>query len=46
MHIITEAWRIITLTAISWSAKCVISVDHVSSSDDYALKLTDNEKNE
>jgi hypothetical protein len=40
MHIITEAWRLVALTAISYSA--VFSVDHVGGNDNDALKRNGN----
>jgi hypothetical protein len=41
MHFITEAWRLITLTALkNCFVKSAFLPDHVSSNDDSAVKLS------
>jgi hypothetical protein len=45
MHLLAEPWRLITPTAIkNCFVKCYFSVDHVSSSDDSAVKLAKDEE--
>jgi hypothetical protein len=44
MHFIAEAWKLITPTTIkNCFVKCGFSNDHVSSNDDNAVKLTEDE---
>jgi uncharacterized protein YunC (DUF1805 family) len=45
LHLIAESWRLITLTTIkNYFVKCGFSIDHVSSKDDSAVKLTGGEE--
>jgi hypothetical protein len=45
VHIIAEAWGLITPTTIkNCFVKCGFSVDHVSSNDGNAMKLTEDEE--
>jgi hypothetical protein len=45
VHLIAEPWRLITPTAIkNCYVKCGFSTDHVSSNDDSAVKLTEDEE--
>jgi hypothetical protein len=45
MHIITEAWKLVALTAISCSAVFFLN-DHVGSNDNDALKFNGSEYSE
>ena len=44
MHFITGAWKLITIK--NYFCKCGFPVDHVYSSDDNELKLTEDDKND
>jgi hypothetical protein len=47
VHLMTETWRLITLTAIkNCFVKCDFLSDHVSSNEDSAVKLTEDEKDD
>jgi hypothetical protein len=47
MHFIAEAWGLITATTIkNCSVRCGFSIDHVSSNDESALKLTEDEEDD
>jgi hypothetical protein len=47
MHLIAEAWRLMTPTTIkNCFVKCGISIDHVRSNDDSAVKLTGGEEDD
>jgi hypothetical protein len=47
MHLIAEPWRLITSTIIKdCIVNCGFSIDHVSSSDDSAVKLTEDEEDD
>jgi hypothetical protein len=47
MHFTAEAWRLITPTTIkNWFVKCGFPNDHVSSNDDSAVKLKEDEEDD
>jgi hypothetical protein len=47
VHFIAEAWRLVTPTIIdNCFVKCGFSIDHVSSNDDSAVKLTVDEEDD
>jgi hypothetical protein len=47
LHFIAETWRLITPTTINnCFVKCGFSVDHASSNDDSAVKLTEDEEDD
>jgi hypothetical protein len=47
MHLIAEIWRLITPTTIkNCFVNCGFSIDHVSSNDDSAVKLTEDEEDD
>jgi hypothetical protein len=47
MHFIAEAWRLITPTTIkNCFVKCGFQIAHISSDDDSAVKLTEDEEDD
>jgi hypothetical protein len=46
MHFIAEAWQLINTTFKNRCVKCGFLTDHVSSSGDSAVKLTENEEDD
>jgi hypothetical protein len=47
VHLITEPWRLITLTTIkNCFVKCDFSIDYVSSNDDSAVKLSEDKEDD